>query len=55
MKYYKIEDHYFKEEFINGPMMCKYCNFIYYTYIQREIGFPNCISADEKLIKDIIE
>lgn len=55
MKYYKIEDHYFKEEINNDPMTCKYCNFIYYTYSQRESGFPKCLSYEEKIIKDVIE
>jgi len=42
-------------QFNIGDYICKYCNFVYYDYRQREAGFPKCLDENEKIIKDIIE
>lgn len=53
---FNIEGHVFK--FVNKSktdMICKYCNFFYYDFVQREAGFPKCISRNEQIIKDLLE
>lgn len=61
MKSFEIENHSFISH-MNGGFICKYCNLYNFEYFSRKNLiydknkiFPDCISNNEKLIKNIIE